>query len=52
MYGRARSQKVGRETHFALYSGGTWTIEVYTKNIMSLIRGLRYFGAQCLFKIY
>jgi hypothetical protein len=52
MYGRARSQKVGRETHFALYSGGTLTLEVYPKNFRPLIRGFRYFQARCLFKIY
>jgi hypothetical protein len=38
MYGRARSHKVGCKTHFALYSGGTWTLEVYPKNFRPLIR--------------
>jgi hypothetical protein len=38
MYGRTRSQKVGHKTHFALYSGGTWTLEVYPKNFRPLIR--------------
>jgi hypothetical protein len=39
-YGRAISQKVGLETHFALYSGGTWSITGYCKNCMPRIRGL------------
>jgi hypothetical protein len=52
MYGRTKSQEARRKTHFALYSGGTWTIEVYPKNFRPLIRGLQYLQARCLFKIY